>query len=548
VGVDAMTGGRGREGDARGGRDGRRHPGRWATALAALLVPAAMMVPEPVRATGDLIGIDELLGSWQGDGEIQFIELRLLDVGQNQIVGNDIQIFGRTGGPVAAFRFANSVAGGAANARVLIATPKLAALAGLTADFVLPPGNLPSKHGRVCYVVNPPQPLGTRTGVIDCVAYGAYRGANPGFGRPTPITPDNRSLQRIDDTGDNRADFAGVLGPTPQNNAGDRTTLENDCGNGGIDDGEECDGTNLAGKTCASFEFSVGELRCTQCHFDTSRCTNCGDGDIDPDEQCDGDDLAGKTCADFGFSLGALACSDHCRFDTSACTNCGDGDVDRGEECDGEDLDGRTCARLGYTTGALACAGTCRFDRTDCAGPQIPGGGSPLSDCRLEWQVVNPDAPLKNDRPKARQRCGDGDGACDFDEGVADACRFRLQLCFNRDDLRLRPRCRPREVGTFQLRAPAPDAADPVDQANAGRLLAAVAALGGTPGGALVTFDPALATMDVCTEVAEVVVPLRLRAGKPPRRGRKVLKARVADAMGRRRDTDAIKLECLPAP
>jgi len=50
----------------------------------------------------------------------------------------------------------------------------------------------------------------------------------------------------------------------------------------------------------------------------------CGDNVINvAGEQCDGADLGGETCATLGFSGGTLACSG-CSFDTSGCT-CGGG-------------------------------------------------------------------------------------------------------------------------------------------------------------------------------------------------------------------------------
>jgi len=68
------------------------------------------------------------------------------------------------------------------------------------------------------------------------------------------------------------------------------------CGNGTIDAGEDCDGTNLNGKNCGSVgNFSGGILTCTSsCTFDTSQCdrlghqAQCGDGkDNDGDGKVD---------------------------------------------------------------------------------------------------------------------------------------------------------------------------------------------------------------------------------------------------------------------
>ena len=50
----------------------------------------------------------------------------------------------------------------------------------------------------------------------------------------------------------------------------------------------------------------------------------CGDGIVDAGEQCDGTNLAGSTCEAQGFDGGTLACGDNCTFNTDDCTACGD--------------------------------------------------------------------------------------------------------------------------------------------------------------------------------------------------------------------------------
>ncbi len=46
----------------------------------------------------------------------------------------------------------------------------------------------------------------------------------------------------------------------------------------------------------------------------------CGNGKIDAGENCDGSNLGGKRwCSDLGFDAGILSCSTDCTFDTSGC-------------------------------------------------------------------------------------------------------------------------------------------------------------------------------------------------------------------------------------
>ncbi len=45
----------------------------------------------------------------------------------------------------------------------------------------------------------------------------------------------------------------------------------------------------------------------------------CGDGFIDAGEQCDGSNLGGQTCTDLGYTQGTLACTTSCTYDESGC-------------------------------------------------------------------------------------------------------------------------------------------------------------------------------------------------------------------------------------
>jgi hypothetical protein len=137
------------------------------------------------------------------------------------------------------------------------------------------------------------------------------------------------------------------------------------CGNGTVDTGEDCDGTNLGGQDCAGLGFMGGTLACRMdCTLDTTGCVPvmCGDAMIGGTEVCDGAALGGATCVTRGFFGGTLACAVDCSaFDTAMCTNCGNGTIDTGEVCDGAALGGATCASRGYDTGVLSCGVGCGF-------------------------------------------------------------------------------------------------------------------------------------------------------------------------------------------
>jgi len=95
------------------------------------------------------------------------------------------------------------------------------------------------------------------------------------------------------------------------------------CGDGELSAGEQCD-TNLNNLTCSNFDsFTGGILSCSSCIATTSQCTGgtigvCGDGNINTGEQCDGTNMSVVSCTDFGFTGGSVSCS-NCLIDTSAC-------------------------------------------------------------------------------------------------------------------------------------------------------------------------------------------------------------------------------------
>jgi cysteine-rich repeat protein len=90
------------------------------------------------------------------------------------------------------------------------------------------------------------------------------------------------------------------------------------CGDGKLDEGEECDdGNNVDGDGCSA--------ECTIEPF-------CGDGNLDPGEECDD-----------GNNEDGDGCSANCTVEPF----CGDGNVDPGEECDdGNNVDGDGCSAI----------------------------------------------------------------------------------------------------------------------------------------------------------------------------------------------------------
>jgi hypothetical protein len=80
--------------------------------------------------------------------------------------------------------------------------------------------------------------------------------------------------------GDNDDDDDTTTESTTDDGTDDTTSTTTDtgdggCGNGVIDDGEQCDGGNLGGFSCSDLGYSGGTLACdpVTCTYDASGCT-----------------------------------------------------------------------------------------------------------------------------------------------------------------------------------------------------------------------------------------------------------------------------------
>lgn len=99
----------------------------------------------------------------------------------------------------------------------------------------------------------------------------------------------------------------------------------------------------------------------------------CGDGAVVHGEQCDGADLNGETCASLGFPAGgALGCYPNCGFDTSACppaATCGNLNLDGGEACERAVRREITCVSRGFSANQpLTCDANCGINSSQCPG------------------------------------------------------------------------------------------------------------------------------------------------------------------------------------
>lgn len=192
------------------------------------------------RATFHFNSISEVGAGFQGNPDIQFVELRLDTGGQTNLINTRLTAFDAAGNATELLLSDHPVANGANGANILYATTAFQTATGVAPDFVIPVG-LVTPTGMICWGAPgtvPPAPsswdFDKPSEYVDCVAYGSYASVTrPASGTPTSLAPGDgtQSLTRSKGTGasgSNASDFA-LAAPNACNNAGECTDL----GNGG---------------------------------------------------------------------------------------------------------------------------------------------------------------------------------------------------------------------------------------------------------------------------------------------------------------------------
>lgn len=125
------------------------------------------------------------------------------------------------------------------------------------------------------------------------------------------------------------------------------------CGNGIIDEGEDCDPNTNNPVSCPCSD----PLTCNV-NAEPTSCMN----------------FAGFICADFGFAGGTLTCDDECSLDTAYCEA---GSSSGGSSSGGVDL----CAGVTCTApGQCYVAGTCNSGTGQCTSPTFKADNTPCND------------------------------------------------------------------------------------------------------------------------------------------------------------------------
>lgn len=193
---------------------------------------------------------------------------------------------------------------------------------------------------------------------------------------------------------------------------------------------------------------------------------------------------------------------------------------------------------------AAECTGTAPGN------PCIAGGGSPLTDCALEWRVDPVPEADGRGKPRNKVLCYEGDLRCDLDPDLGNfSCEVGVTLCINNHDPRLAI-CSPTAIEAFEVQKPKP--ARPRNTAEAASV-AALESAASSELGVTVLRDGTIhqagvpnAEANLCTEPAGLRVPLRLsRSGKVSRQKRKFQVQVVAS--GNRVDRDTLSVECRPS-
>ncbi len=154
------------------------------------------------------------------------------------------------------------------------------------------------------------------------------------------------------------------------------------CGNGVVesDAGEICDGNTISCKLINS-SFVSGAATCNEnCRsWDTTSCEKpaepvCGNGIIEDSEDCEIGETKNCTDIDANYKSKEINCVD-CKWDQTVCetaATCGNGTVEPGEECDNGNADGQgevetiDCSELDrFTVGTATCEG-CKWNRSGC--------------------------------------------------------------------------------------------------------------------------------------------------------------------------------------
>lgn len=130
------------------------------SASLTLLAPALLLTlvtitiwPGAARAAFHLNEINKIMAGFNGNTNIQAVEIRMITAGENVVGGGVIRTYNAAGGLVGTLgTFPGSVPNGIADRKILCATALFQSTFGITADLTISPGVIPTT-GQVAFEV-----------------------------------------------------------------------------------------------------------------------------------------------------------------------------------------------------------------------------------------------------------------------------------------------------------------------------------------------------------------------------------------------------------
>ena len=218
----------------------------WIVLVAAflVLVSGVHQYSQPAQAAHHIAEISEVMSGFDGDPDVQFVEIDQLAIYQSFVTNTRLTAFNPDGSLAGVLL--DPVGGdvGLVGDKWIMGTAAFEAASGISADFTFSPGILPAA-GMVCWgapSITAPTPgtwdASDPNNYVDCVSYGggAFTGTNPMSPNPagSGAGDDTKSLTRsTSSTGkvtnpwrnsDDAVDFKLAV-PSPTNDAGEVGSL-----------------------------------------------------------------------------------------------------------------------------------------------------------------------------------------------------------------------------------------------------------------------------------------------------------------------------------